>query len=147
MTTRLLSDVLQEGATALLDYAGPETPLDLMKLVDVLEHAAAIAAEHEYSAAHGTVRSDFHQDGATVYPPLVRLLAEATILDEPIVVPQLEPDFQDKPWLAPDVTSVATCGCGFRAWLTAVATGEDRQRFDEDCAAHGETCTLAEVTA
>ncbi|UJP39359.1 hypothetical protein [Cellulomonas palmilytica] len=92
MTTRPLSAVLQDAAERVLDYDGPAVPLNLDALVNALEHASALAAEHEYSAAHGTVRSDFGHAGEPAYPPLVTLLGDVAVVPESIVVPQLVAD-------------------------------------------------------
>lgn len=53
----------------------------------------------------------------------------------------------EKPWLAPDVCRIATCGCGWRAWLTRGYSAESEKRFEEETSAHDEVCTLSEVTA
>jgi len=147
----LLSSVLHEAAERVLDYDGPAAPLNLDALVDTLEHAAVLAAEHEYSAAHGSVRSDFHRDGATVYPPLIKLLAQVATLPVPLVVRALEPADAEEPWLAANVCAMAVCPCGFRTWLTAGPAGEDpdveeRRVHDEQVAAHFNACTF-EVSA
>lgn len=82
-TPPLLSTILQSAALAFGTFDGVLVDaqvgarLDFDALVDLLEHAAALAAEHEYSDSHGTATSDYRRDWATAYPPLVRLLAKA----------------------------------------------------------------------
>ncbi|MCR6706581.1 MAG: hypothetical protein NVV66_18460 [Cellulomonas sp.] len=141
MSTRPLSTVLQDAAERVLDFDGPAVPLNLDALINALEHASALAAEHEYAAAHGVVRSDFGHDGAPAYPPLVALLGQVAVAPEPLVAPQLAPDEPEKPWLRSDVVACWVCPCGARGWLTRGASDEDRGAYDESVEAHNELCT------
>lgn len=139
MSDRPASALLQDAAERVLDYDGPAVPLNLDALVNALEHAAVLAAEHEYAAAHGTVRSDFGHAGEPAYPPLVSLLAQVAVVDEPIVVPQLEPDVPLAPW--EDAVATASCPCGWRAWLGRNASDEDHVQFRAEADEHLSTCT------
>lgn len=81
--SRALSDVLEATARAL---DGTETlttlggVVEVAEFVDVLEHAAAIAAEVEHEADRA---ANLAQTSTTpAYPPLVALLARALVADD-----------------------------------------------------------------
>lgn len=75
--TPALSDRLEDVARALegSDLVTLSGVLDVAAVIDVLEHAAAVAAEVEYlSDASGQI---VQTHVAPAYPPLVRLLGRA----------------------------------------------------------------------
>jgi|GEM_PF-1436857 len=78
-----LSSELERVARALDDTETLTTlggVIEVSEFVDVLEHAAALAAEAEYmSSAAGQVAQT---KTTPVYPPLVALLARALVRDE-----------------------------------------------------------------
>jgi len=84
--SRALSDVLESAAHTLEDSEQLTTlggVIEVNEFVDVLEHAAAIAAEVEHEADRA---ANLAQTATTpAYPPLVALLARALVTDAPAV--------------------------------------------------------------
>jgi hypothetical protein len=87
-----LSDALQRAADRLEDTTQDPADeaagvVDVNGFIDVLEHAAAIAAEVEHEWTRAAILAGVRVPDVPAYPPLVQLLARAVAApDEPVCI-------------------------------------------------------------